>query len=60
MTRSFKKNLFVFILSIHCFSGPIYIKINSSCLRDKLVDLPEQDQVRRINIFQELILKRFV
>ncbi len=34
--------------------------MNSLCLRDKLADLPEKDQVHRINIFQELILKRFV
>lgn len=40
--------------------GPIYIKINSHCLRDKLANLAEQDQIHRINIFQELILKRYV
>ncbi|CAF1097604.1 unnamed protein product [Rotaria sordida] len=39
--------------------GPIYIKINSSCLRGKLAHLPEKNQIRRINIFQELILKRY-
>ncbi|CAF3303438.1 unnamed protein product [Rotaria sp. Silwood2] len=39
--------------------GPIYIKMNSSCLRDKLADLPETNQVHRINIFQELILQRY-
>jgi hypothetical protein len=40
--------------------GSIYIKIDSSGLRDKLANIPEKDQVLRINIFQELILKRFV
>ncbi|CAF3826595.1 unnamed protein product [Adineta steineri] len=39
--------------------GPIYIKINSLCLRDKLANLPDKDQILRINIFQELILKRY-
>ncbi|CAF3918977.1 unnamed protein product [Rotaria sp. Silwood1] len=39
--------------------GPIYIKINISCLHDKLAGLPEKSQVHRINIFQELILKRY-
>jgi hypothetical protein len=40
--------------------GPIYITIDSSCLHDKLANLPKKDQVLRINTFQELILKRFV
>ncbi|CAF3803229.1 unnamed protein product, partial [Adineta steineri] len=39
--------------------GSIYIKINSLCLRDKLANLPDKDQILRINIFQELILKRY-
>ncbi|CAF1152502.1 unnamed protein product [Rotaria sordida] len=39
--------------------GPIYIKLNSSCLRDKLADLPGNDQSNRLSIFQELILKRY-
>ncbi|CAF1551520.1 unnamed protein product, partial [Adineta ricciae] len=39
--------------------GPIYIKIDSSCLIDKLADLPKDKQILRINIFQELILKRY-
>ncbi|CAF3237234.1 unnamed protein product [Rotaria sp. Silwood2] len=39
--------------------GPIYIKMDSSCLRDKIVDLSEKDQNLRLNIFQELILKRY-
>jgi hypothetical protein len=33
--------------------------MDSSCLRDKLADLSEKDQNIKINIFQELILKRF-
>ncbi|CAF1677173.1 unnamed protein product [Rotaria sordida] len=41
------------------FLGPIYIKLNSSCLRDKLADLPGNDQSNRLSIFQELILKRY-
>jgi len=42
------------------FLGPIYIDMNSSCLREKLVGLSEKDQNIKLNIFQELILKRFV
>ncbi len=34
--------------------------MNSSCLLDKLAVLSEKDQGLRLNIFQELILKRFV
>ena len=34
--------------------------MDSSCLLDKLADLPEEDQIPKLNIFQELILKRFV
>lgn len=39
--------------------GPIHVKLNTSCLCDKLVDLSEKEQTIRINLFQELILKRF-
>ncbi|CAF3777058.1 unnamed protein product [Rotaria magnacalcarata] len=39
--------------------GPIYIKINSACLRDQLAHHSEESQARRIDIFQELILKRY-
>ncbi|CAF1675504.1 unnamed protein product, partial [Rotaria magnacalcarata] len=38
---------------------PIYIKINSACLRDQLAHHSEESQARRIDIFQELILKRY-
>jgi hypothetical protein len=34
--------------------------MDSSCLLDKLAVLSEKDQLLRLNIFQELILKRFV
>lgn len=34
--------------------------MNSKCLLDKLVGLPQQKQTDRISIFQELILKRLV
>jgi hypothetical protein len=34
--------------------------MNSSCLRDKLAHLSEKEQNIKLNIFQELILKRFV
>ncbi|CAF1018004.1 unnamed protein product [Adineta steineri] len=36
----------------------IYKKINSLCLRDKVTNLPDNDQILRINIFQKLTLKR--
>ncbi|CAF3911665.1 unnamed protein product [Adineta steineri] len=39
--------------------GPIYIKMETSCLSDKLADLPEEDRVLQLNIFQELIVKRY-
>lgn len=39
--------------------GPIYIKMDSSCLRDKLIHLNEKEQNIKLNIFQELILKRY-
>jgi hypothetical protein len=40
--------------------GPIYIKMDASCLRDKLVGLPLKEQNIKLNIFQELVLKRYV
>jgi hypothetical protein len=46
--------------SMYYISGPIYIKLDSSCLRDQLVGLSLKDQNIKLNIFQELILKRFV
>ncbi|UJR27809.1 hypothetical protein I4U23_009078 [Adineta vaga] len=39
--------------------GPIYIRMDSSCLRGKLANLPEKQRVLRLNIFQELIVKRY-
>ena len=39
--------------------GPIYIKIDLSCLHGILADLSEKDRMLRMNIFQELIVKRF-
>ena len=43
-----------------CFLGPIYIRMDSSCLLDRLASLCEKNRVLRLNIFQELILKRYV
>ncbi len=34
--------------------------MDSSCLRDKIANLSIKDQNIKLNIFQELILKRFV
>jgi len=39
--------------------GPIYIKVDSSCLNDHLGNLPKKDQMIQMNIFQELIVKRY-
>ncbi|CAF1352290.1 unnamed protein product, partial [Adineta steineri] len=53
----------VFIFNIRFKStkiSSIYIKINLLCLHDKLANISDKDQILRINIFQELILKRGV
>ena len=43
-----------------CVLGSIYIKMDCSCLHDELASLPVENQVLKMNIFQELILKRSV
>ncbi|CAM4745809.1 unnamed protein product [Rotaria magnacalcarata] len=39
--------------------GPIYIKMDTTCLQDQVVHLSDKDKSSRLNIFQELILKRY-
>ncbi|CAF3363299.1 unnamed protein product [Rotaria socialis] len=39
--------------------GPIYIKMDTTCLQDQMTHLSAQHQNCRLNIFQELILKRY-
>ncbi|CAF1121552.1 unnamed protein product [Didymodactylos carnosus] len=39
--------------------GPIYIRLNVECLKERLSDLTENDQIVKMSIFQELILKRY-
>ncbi|CAF0759317.1 unnamed protein product [Didymodactylos carnosus] len=42
-----------------CVQGPIYIRLNVECLKERLSDLAETDQIVKLSIFQELILKRY-